>query len=370
MKIAYLGVYKDGSGYSQAAIDYILAMDSVGLEVKPVTLHLNGLNNQLLPKRFFELEKNKLSQTDIIIQHYLPNLFEYNGKVKNIGLFAWETDRLPLTWVDRINQMLDEVWVINNQQKQACIDSNVKKTIKVVPHAVNVEKFCKTYEPLDQIRNVVNDNFIFYTVCEFGRRKNLEALLRAFHSEFEPYEPVELILKINKSGLSEEQTSSILSEFCKSVKTNLRKFNNVNHYKRDITITNNVTEESIMRLHSTCDCYVNTSFGEAWCIPLVDSLGLGKAVIAPEHTGFLDYLDNSCAWLVPTNKVPCFVTDNDLYDCSQNWWQININELRKTMRKVYNNHEERQKKSVLAKQRVYDYSYQKIGNLIQGILNG
>lgn len=368
MKIAYLGVYKDGSGYSQASLDYLLAMDSVGLEVQPVTLHLNGVNNQRLPKRFFELEKKKLTQVDVVIQHYLPSLFEYNGNVKNIGLFAWETDRLPPTWVNRINQMLDEVWVINNQQKQACIDSNIKKTIKVVPHAVNVEKFSKTYEPLDQIRNVVNNNFIFYTVCEFGRRKNLEALLRAFHSEFEPYEPVELILKVNKTGLSDEQTSAMLSEFCKSVKTNLRKFNNVNYHKRDITITNNVSEDSLMRLHSTCDCYVNSSFGEAWSIPTVDSIGLGKAIIAPAHTGFLDYLDDSCAWLVPTYKVPCFAADNDLYSSDQNWWQIDINELKKTMRKVYN--EERQKKSVLAKQRVYDYSYQKIGNLIKGILHG
>ena len=369
MNISYLGVHCDGSGYSQAGIDYILAIDSVGLNVKPVTLHLNGLNNQDLPKRFFELEKKKISQTDVVIQHYLPSMFQYSGKVKNIGLFAWETDKLPSLWVNRLNQMVDEVWVINNQQKQACISSGVKKAIQVIPHAVDVNKFNKHYEPLEQIKSVTNNNFIFYTICEFGRRKNLEALLRAFHTEFEPGEPVELILKINKSGLSDEQTSSMLSEFCKKVKESLGKFSNLNYYKRDITITNRINEESLMRLHETCDCYINTSFGEAWSIPTVDSLGLGKSVIAPASTGFLDYLNSDCAWLIPTIKVPCFASDNiSLYDSSQNWWSIDINELKQTMRHVYSNKEERKCKSILAKERVFNYSYQKIGELIKSKL--
>ena len=33
MKVLYLGHYKEGTGWSQAAIDYILAMDSVGIDV-------------------------------------------------------------------------------------------------------------------------------------------------------------------------------------------------------------------------------------------------------------------------------------------------------------------------------------------------
>ena len=31
MKVLYIAHYKEGTGWSQAAIDYILAMDSVGI---------------------------------------------------------------------------------------------------------------------------------------------------------------------------------------------------------------------------------------------------------------------------------------------------------------------------------------------------
>ena len=33
MKILYLGHYKEGTGWSKAAIDYIMALDSVGVDV-------------------------------------------------------------------------------------------------------------------------------------------------------------------------------------------------------------------------------------------------------------------------------------------------------------------------------------------------
>ena len=33
MKVLYFGHYKEGTGWAQAAIDYILALDSVGVDV-------------------------------------------------------------------------------------------------------------------------------------------------------------------------------------------------------------------------------------------------------------------------------------------------------------------------------------------------
>lgn len=370
MNISYISVFRDRSGYSRAAVDYVLAMNSVGLDVSPLTLKLNDANNNDLPKKFFELENKPSRPSDVVIQHYLPSMMESTGKAKTVGLFAWETDRLPLTWARSLNEMVDEVWVINRQQAQACRDSGVKKEIHVVPHAVDVSKFQRSYEPFPQIKDTVKDSFVFYTVCEFNRRKNLEALLRAFHTEFDPDENVELILKINKEGLSQQQCSDFLSEFCKTVKNSLRKFSNINYYKKDITITNKISEESMLRLHSTCDCFISTSFGEAWCLPAMDALGLGKSVITPSSTGFLDYLDDNCAWLVPTYKVSCFGSDSHLYNSCQNWWSIDILEIQKTMRCVYTNSIERTRKSEVGMQRVYDFSFDKIGNKIKTILNG
>ena len=57
MNILYIGHYKEGSGWSQAAIDYILALDSIGENVvcRNITLTSDKVDN--IPKRILELEK-------------------------------------------------------------------------------------------------------------------------------------------------------------------------------------------------------------------------------------------------------------------------------------------------------------------------
>ena len=47
MKVLYIGHYREGSGWGQAAIDYILAMDSVGIDVVPRAVNLNQRHLQL-----------------------------------------------------------------------------------------------------------------------------------------------------------------------------------------------------------------------------------------------------------------------------------------------------------------------------------
>ena len=55
MKVLYIAHYKEGTGWSQAAIDYILAMDSVGIDVACRNVSLTGANAEV-PKRLLELE--------------------------------------------------------------------------------------------------------------------------------------------------------------------------------------------------------------------------------------------------------------------------------------------------------------------------
>ena len=42
MKVLYVGCYRDGTGWGNAAIDYILSMDKAGIEVVPRPLRLDN----------------------------------------------------------------------------------------------------------------------------------------------------------------------------------------------------------------------------------------------------------------------------------------------------------------------------------------
>ena len=79
MKVLYIGCYREGTGWGQAAIDYILAMDSVGIDVVPRAVKLNN-NQPELPQRILELESKDSSGSDVCIQHVLPHMMDYNSK--------------------------------------------------------------------------------------------------------------------------------------------------------------------------------------------------------------------------------------------------------------------------------------------------
>ena len=78
MKVLFIGCYRDGTGWGQAAIDYILSMDHVGLDVVCRPLKLNQ-NNYEIPERVAELEKKPMRGANICIQNVLPHYLDYNG---------------------------------------------------------------------------------------------------------------------------------------------------------------------------------------------------------------------------------------------------------------------------------------------------
>lgn len=59
MKVLYIGCYRDGTGWGQAAIDYILSLDAAGIDVVPRPIKLNDRQINL-PKRISELEQKTL----------------------------------------------------------------------------------------------------------------------------------------------------------------------------------------------------------------------------------------------------------------------------------------------------------------------
>lgn len=361
MKLLYIGVFLDGTGYSQAAIDYALALDSVGVNVVCRPLKLN---NRVVkpPQRILELIEKSSSNCDCVIQHTLPHMMYYSGEFKkNIALYASETDSFVDTvWAKRLNHM-DEVWVINNQMVEAATKSGVTKPITVVPHTANINNFAQSYKLIPELQKLKNEGkFIFYFIGEPIRRKNMAALLKAFHTEFNPSEPVELVIKT--SG-----TDNQIKESFQQIKDGLK----FNKYKDEIIINRYLSDEEILSLHASCDCLVAPSYGEAWNIPAFTAMAMGKTPIVTGWGGFKDYMNNHCGWLCNYHMEPVFGVKEsfqDLYTGNESWASIDIFDLRKCMRGAYQQAETRKAKAINGIQQAYNFDYEKVGNLMKGLL--
>jgi glycosyltransferase involved in cell wall biosynthesis len=280
--------------------------------------------------------------------------------MRNIGLFYSETsDFRASSWTEHLNQM-DKVLVANRQQKEACLVSGVRAPIEVVPCAFDMEKYARAYSQLTALQPYKQrGDFLFYTVGEMVRRKNLSALLKAFHLEFEVSEPVQLVIKSNVPGEGEQESKKHLEAFCTKIREGLK----LHHTKPEILLPQRFTTEGMMRLHATCDCFVLPSYGEAWSLPAFDAMAMGKTPIVTACTGFLDYLSDSEGWMVPWQAEPVFGEKGfgDLFTGHETWCSVNIPELRRAMREAYENRDLRAKKAAAGKRRRYDFAYETVG---------
>jgi len=369
MKVLYVGCYRDGTGWGNAAIDYILSLDAAGVEVVPRCIKLNDKQAEL-PDRIIELESKSSNGCNICIQHTLPHFMEYSSAFKkNIALYATETSNfIDSDWARRIN-LMDEAWVINKQMVQSSIDSGVEIPIKVVPHACDFSKFEKTYKKINFPS--AEDTFVFYTVADWNKRKNIEAFVRAFHTEFSPEEPVSLLIKTNRHDSKPEELALLVRDMCNTVKTKIKKFDNLNKYKEDLIVTDFTDKDELYRLHNSCDCFVMPSFGEAWCIPAFDAMGFGKTPICTNIGGMSDFIRNG-GFLIEGRMEPVYGMLNtlpNLFTPNEDWCSIDINGLRFAMRHVYENSDKLKNMRASGLKQAYEYSYEKIGTLMKEAIN-
>lgn len=364
-RVLFVGVYRDGTGWGNAATEYIRALHTAGVEVAARPLKLNELRVEV-PELVRALEKNRFDSYDAVIQNVLPHHMDYNGRFpKNIGLYFVETSNFSASsWADNIN-MLDEAWVCCDHNKIASQSSGVAVPTHVYPIPVDVTRFERSYKKLS-LREKMGDNFVFYTIGEYNRRKNLAALLKAFHTEFDLNEPVSLVIKTTaKPGKTDYATKEEVEQFCHFIKDGMKLYPSSDHYKEEVVIVGRFSGEEILMLHESCDCFVSPSYGEAWCMPAFDAMGMGKTPIVTGWGGFTQYMDNECGWLVPYHYEQVFGTQNDtftdIHTGREHWASVGIYELRHAMREAFENRELRKRKALNGKDRVYDFTYEKVG---------
>lgn len=339
MKPLFISNYGDQSGWAEAARNYILCMDSVGIPVVPRRIRFDAV--QTIPERILELEKN--TEFDTIIQNVLPHMMEYIAGYKNIGLFFHEVDSLIGTdWDEHLN-LMDEVWVGSEFTKSIL---KVKPPVRVIPPPIP-----QIVPDTVPIKEQIGCEFLFYTVGEFSKRKNYETLLRAFHEEFEPEEPVGLVIKT--SGNEQE-----IKQFCDIVRSKVRKFKQ-DIYRKPVIVTQNLPKHELLSLCNSCDVFVSASHGEGLCIPAIEAMSLAKPLICPDHTSF-----NYTGWKVKSYLSRCYDSDQmfNLYNYYTHWYDIDIEDLKRCMRESYTDRLKAKKYGLEGLK--HNYTYAKVGALM------
>ena len=279
MKIAYLSVQRDGTGYANSARDFIKCLLKEGVDIVPVWFTLND------NPYFIDTDipyRNDLNGVDIVIQQTIPNSFIKVTSAKNIGMFYWETSNFSSSGWQHSCNLMDEIWMTTPEQATAAKESGVSTAIQEVSRPCDFAKYDKSYTPI-KFPDSIKDTYKFYTISDFSHRKNVTSLIACFLSEFTIHDNVSLILRTYISNKSSQDSMIHISKVIEEIKSKLKKPTFI--YPKILVITDHQTDDTIMSLHKQCDCFVSMSRGEGECIPAFDAASFSKPCIITRWNG-------------------------------------------------------------------------------------
>ena len=376
MKVLYIGHYKEFGGWAEAAKGYILALDAAGIDV--VCRNVTLTQDREISGRLKELEDKDTEGCDICIQHVLPHHVCGSSKFKkNIAFLASESVSIKhLPWFEYLKQV-DSVWVPNDQSKQLLDNDNLGVPVSVVPHTFDTSKYKKKYREL----NIPNTkgNFSFYYIGDLNDRKNLEAVITCFHSEFDISENAQLVIKVNKFGTPPEQLHAIVEDKIQKVKSRLRMYGDLRRYRKDVIIPNEVDNDALCAIHQQLDCFLCPSHGEAWSIPSFDAMAFGSTPICSKFGGPPQFIseDDRTGFCADGVFSTCKCGDAafpDMFTGREYWFTPCEMQIRKQMRKYFEAYNQnpidygmQAKMAGLAQ--AEKFSYEVVGQLMKDILN-
>jgi glycosyltransferase involved in cell wall biosynthesis len=365
MKTLLIGHYKENSGWSHAAMNTIFAMQKVGIDIVSRNIALTQYNKNV-DHRLIMIENKTLNDIDVLIQNVLPHHIVGTQRFrKNVAYFVGESNTLKYNkWLYYL-KLVDEVWVPNETLKNN-LEKDGIKIVKKIPYAFDLDYY--NTNTTQRIKfGGLEHTFKFYYIGELNDRKNIESIIRCFHSEFEHSEQVSLVLKLKKFGVSPQELRNHVQNICSQIKKELRIHKDIDRYKKEIIITEDFTQDQIKTLHLSCDCFVSPTHGEGWSIPSFEAMCYGKTPICSNEGGPKEFItDLNCGTLVDgvydicNHSDPAFL---DLFTGKELWFHPSQHETKKAMRFYYENRNNINRTTGLKS--ASKFSYENIGNLIK-----
>ena len=368
--ILFIGPYRQADGWGDASRSYIKAIASTN---NNLTIHPNYFTNNItdISEDISQYEQKIFDNYDVVIQKALPGCFFYNGSYKkNIAITELETsDWNRSSCIRNFNEM-DEVWVPSEFERQTLLKGGVYKPIKAISQPLDIEFIKKNSSSKLPLPKSISNSFKFYFIGEYIERKNINDLILAFNLAFDYDEPISLIIKTNSQG--NNNPNQLRQKIEQDIIEIKKKMGTGNKFKKEIVITERLTNEQMIGLHNACDCFVNAAYGEAFCRPAAEALVLGKTPIVNKNTGMKDFINNDNGFLVNSYKTPVYLenrpltTDFDFYNSYQYWYKIDIYDLIDKLKNVYSLYQKNKTqiadKAEIGKLNMDNFSYSTIGS--------
>lgn len=302
------GHYRRPTGYGGHIREVARALDKLGIRVQLVDLPTGNVG--ALPEKKRDPWIDTLTRpvsADVVLHICLPHHAKIVEGMLNINSTTFETTRIPEAWA-KLNLKQDLVVLPTDSAKQAWMASGIpQEHIKLCPRGVDSARFHPGVEPLAlgsrRGRSVLEYKTRFLNISDFvsAPRKNILGMLRVWLKATDANDDAILILKLSGYRYRwwwPDRFNRTLNAIEREIGKSRRRAAPILFYDEVLT------EFQMPSLYAAATHYWSMSYGEGWDFPMTEAGATGLHLIAPKHSAYTAYLDESVAQMIPSKKVP------------------------------------------------------------------
>ena len=301
------GHYRRPTGYGCHIREIVRALDKLGVRVQLLDLPTGSLGALPEEKRDSWFDTLDRPVTSGAILHIcLPDQARIVEGMLNVNCTTFETTRIPETWA-KCSLSQDLVVLPTHSAKQAWMASGIaEEHLRLCPLAVDSARFHPGVEPLklgrSRGRSILEYKTRFLNISDFisAPRKNILGMLRVWIKTTSANDDAILILKLSGYRYRwwrPDRFKRTLSAIEREIGKSRSKAAPVVFFDRILT------ESQMPSLYAAASHYWSMSYGEGWDFPMMEAGAMGLHLIAPEHSAYTAYLDESVAQMIPAQRI-------------------------------------------------------------------
>ena len=291
-------------------------------------------------------------EASVCLHFCMPHQVEPVADMLNANFTMFEASRIPRHWVEHSLQR-DRVVLPTESSRRAWVDSGCpEERIRLCPLGVDPGVFRPDVEPLplEDVRGCPFGDYRvrLLNVSDLVPRKNLLRLLRVWIEATDVDDDAVLVVKLGCGSWW------WLRKFMRSVKKMEKQLGKRREDAAPLVLLVNqvYAEVDMPRLYTSVTHYWSMSRGEGWDQPMMEAGASGRQLIAPRHSAYTTYLDDSVAHLLPARQEPAvFRWSDGLHELFRgtDWWEPDAEAAAMVLRRIIDDPEVEQKQSARAR---------------------
>jgi glycosyltransferase involved in cell wall biosynthesis len=297
--LGWHGPLYSASGYGEECRNFVLALEAAGVEVAARVLPWNQdvweLNTQERERLEAMTRRQPAAPALCVVHDLAPNFTRPPDAGLVIGRTMFETDRLPIEWVQACNRM-DAVWVPSEFNRRTFAESGVPaEKLAVMPPCLDPAAYERPplATPLTQ-EIAASNRFTFLSVFDWTLHKGWDLLLRGFLEAFPDRDDVGLVLKVWSSlGYTGEQILTQAADWVgRETGCDLRADGRIRF------VWDRLSQPELIALYHACDAFVLPSRGEGWGRPYMEAMACGLPTIGTNWSGNTAFMTSDNSYLL------------------------------------------------------------------------